>query len=544
MAADGDVLERVRPAVSDGSGTVCGLPLPKLAAKAMRAVWVWPALLMFVVGCYRVTGPELWRDELSSWSFASRPVPELVTIVRHSDASQLAYYLLLHYWIAVFGDSVLAMRLLSVLAMTGAAACVSLVGRRLAGDKAGLLAGLLFALVPSISRFAQETRLYALEVLVAIVATLLLLRALDKPSWRKWAAYAGCVAVLGYVDLVALCLIAGHAAAVALRWWSSRAGRDETGRDGGGRDRAGEAGLAGWAGGMLAFALAAAAGCLVCLPMALVGLGQAGSQLNWLVRPGLSLSAFSFFGRNLFYSTSAAAALIIVAVLAWAVAWQAAAIASAIAVVPVAVMWVVSQGPNSYFFPRYLLLTVAAWAILGGITLSKLDVRVAAAAVLVFGILGAGDQRVIREPGAHNWAEYPLNDGTQYWDFAGAARVVAAGARSGDGIVYPGWPGRWMMIDYGVRYYLGRDLPAGLLPREIFVSRTAAQAGTLYPGLCQHPARCLGPRQRVWTVVYGWTRNPYRGVPKAEAAVLRRDFHVKLTRHVSSLTVFLLARNK
>jgi mannosyltransferase len=535
MASDGDVLERVRPAVSDGGGaTVYGLPLPKLAVKAMRTVWAGPALLMLAVACYRVTGPELWRDELSSWSFASRPVPELVTIVRHSDASQLAYYLLLHYWMAVFGDSVLAMRMLSVLAMTGAAACVPLVGRRLAGDKAGLLAGLIFALVPSISRFAQETRLYALEVLVAMVATLLLLRAVDKPSWRKWAAYAGCVAMLGYVDLVALCLIAGHAAAVALRWWTGRSALD----------RAGVTGLAGWAGGMLGFAAAAAMGCLACLPMALVGLGQAGHQLNWLVRPGLSLSAFSFFGRNLFYSTSAAAALIIVAVLAWAVAWQAAAIASAIAVVPVAVMWVVSQGPTSYFFPRYLLLTVAAWAILGGITLSKLDVRVAAATVLVFGILGAGDQRVIREPGAHNWAEYPVNEGTQYWDFAGAAQIVAAGARPGDGIVYPGWPGRWMMIDYGVRYYLGRDLPSGLLPREIFVSKTAAQAGTLYPGLCLQPARCLGRTQRVWTVVYGWTRNPYRGVPKAEAAVLRHDFHVNLTRHVSSLTVFLLTRDK
>jgi hypothetical protein len=140
MASDGDVLERVRPAVSDGGGgTVYGLP--KLAAKAVRTVWAGPALLMLAVACYRVTGPELWRDELSSWSFASRPVPELVTIVRHSDASQLAYYLLLHYWMAVFGDSVLAMRMLSVLAMTGAAACVPLVGRRLAGDKAGLLAG-------------------------------------------------------------------------------------------------------------------------------------------------------------------------------------------------------------------------------------------------------------------------------------------------------------------------------------------------------------------------------------------------------------------
>src|SRR6185312_2573237 len=53
---------------------------------------------------------------------------------------------------------------------------------RLAGARAGLVAGLVFALVPSVSRFAQEVRFYALATLVATLATLLLLRALDRPS--------------------------------------------------------------------------------------------------------------------------------------------------------------------------------------------------------------------------------------------------------------------------------------------------------------------------------------------------------------------------
>jgi len=47
-----------------------------LAGKAMRVLWLWPALLMLAVGCYQLTVPDLWRDELSSWSFASRPVPD------------------------------------------------------------------------------------------------------------------------------------------------------------------------------------------------------------------------------------------------------------------------------------------------------------------------------------------------------------------------------------------------------------------------------------------------------------------------------------
>ena len=99
---------------------------------------------------------------------------------------------MLHYWIAAFGDSIDAMRSLSVLAMAGAAACVTLAGRKLAGTGPGLLAGLVFALMPSVSRFAQEARSYALEVLVATLAALLLLRALDRPSVPRWVAYGRC----------------------------------------------------------------------------------------------------------------------------------------------------------------------------------------------------------------------------------------------------------------------------------------------------------------------------------------------------------------
>jgi len=152
------------------AGPRATFPWRDLAARCMRVVWLWSALLTLLAGCYAVTRAVLWRDELASWSYASRPVPELIAIMHHRDASQLGYYLLLHYWIAAFGESVQAMRMLSVLAMAGAAACLTLGGRRLADERAGLLAGLVFALVPSVSRFAQEIRFYGLEVLVATLA--------------------------------------------------------------------------------------------------------------------------------------------------------------------------------------------------------------------------------------------------------------------------------------------------------------------------------------------------------------------------------------
>jgi hypothetical protein len=124
------------PTRPDGNGT--GIPARRtafddLADQAARLPWCWPALITLAFGLYQVGHPELWRDELASWSFASRPVPELISAARHTGATQLAYYLLLHVWMAAFGDSADAMRVPSVLAMAAAAACVALVGRRLGG---------------------------------------------------------------------------------------------------------------------------------------------------------------------------------------------------------------------------------------------------------------------------------------------------------------------------------------------------------------------------------------------------------------------------
>src|SRR5579859_1154149 len=502
MTVVGYLRERPAPVLPQVSGdqvTATRANPSDLAKKV--PTWCWPALLTLALGFYQVGRPQLWRDELSSWSFATRPLPSLIATARHTGATQLAYYLLLHVWITAFGSSVDAMRALSVLAMAAAAACVTAIGRSLASNRAGLCSGLVFALVPSVSRFAQEVRFYSLEVLAAMLATLLLLRALD-----------------------ALCVGAGHAAGVALRWHQDRDNRQ------------------------LWFAAAAAAGLAACLPLAVLGSGQAANQVGWIPRPGLDLAAFSVFGRNLFYSTSVATALIVLAVLAWAAAWQRAAFMTAVAVLPVAAVWLASQGPYSYFFPRYLLLTVGAWAVLAGIALSRLDLKIAVASLVVIAILGAGDQQVIRAPGAHDWSTYPVGRGRTYEGYAQAARVVAGQERPGDGIVYQSQAGenKWLMIGYGLEYYLVRDLRPGTpLPRQLFIAQTGAQAHGLYPLPCRDPAACPGGKPseaRIWVVASGSPRSPYDAITRAQAALLRPHYRLTVTRHVPSLTVFLLVR--
>ena len=498
-------------------------PLPPKRAgarttwRAFGKPWLPPVLVSLVLGLWRLGSPELWRDELASWSFATRQAPAILAGARNTGGTQLAYYLILHYWIAAFGDSVDEMRMLSVVAMAGAAACVAILGRQIGGgDRAGLTAGLIFALIPSISRFAQEVRFYSFEVLAATLATILLLRALERPALRRWAAYGVCVAALGYIDIVALSLLTAHVVLLGVRWWRSRDNR------------------------LLWFGPAVLAALAACLPMILLGSAQAESQIFWIPRPGLGAGTFTFFASNLFYSTPVAIGLVFLAVAGCVWNLRAALPAAALAILPVASVWLISQGPHSYFFPRYLLFTVAAWAILASIAVSRLNVTIAAVAVLGIGILGISDQLAIRELGAHNWASYPQGTGG-YPDYAGAAQLVARDARLTDGAVYEAGEKSWLMVDVGLEYYLQQDVrdPA-LIPHVLFVAKTAAQADALYSVPCARPAACLGDGPRIWVVDYGPAATPYAFLSPPEAALLRSRYRVTMARTVHGMRIFLL----
>ncbi|MBU8856876.1 glycosyltransferase family 39 protein [Micromonospora sp. WMMB482] len=187
-----------------------------VSARPGPVVWVVPGLLTLVVTLAGLGHAQPWRDELATWSAATRPVPDLTRMTRTIDAATGPYYLLVHGWTTVAGTSPTALRLPSALAMAVAAALTARLGAVLAGRRAGLLAGLLFAVLPVTSRYGQEARPYALATLLAVLATLLLVDALRRPTWRRWAGYALAVAALALLHLIALTLLAAHAVVVLL----------------------------------------------------------------------------------------------------------------------------------------------------------------------------------------------------------------------------------------------------------------------------------------------------------------------------------------
>lgn len=532
----------INPATRRSAPDADSTPRPAARRRPVEwLAWAVPAAATAALGLCQIGTPMLWRDELATWSAASRNFPQLWTMTQHIDAVLGPYYFGLHLWMAVFGDSAVAMRVPSVIAMTGTAAVAGLIGRRLGGVSAGLAGGLVFALIPSVSRYAQEARPYAFATLFAALATLLLLRAVERPSGRRWGGYALALAAAGACNLVALCVLAGHAVAVLAACWQ------RTERAGGGaftvRVRSALA---------EGETLAILAGCgvsaivavLLDAPIIITGHAQSLSQIGRQPTPSLAdLAGASGLWSQLFYSTPVAIAVIVLAVASAAIAPRRAAswCGLAFAVMPIAAIWLISQGSASYWVVRYLLFTVPAWAVAAGLGIDGIGQRVpsprlarlhsvlqpryaiAAGLTVAVGLLGLHDQWAMRQYQAHNaWAYPRVVPNGEPVDYPGASAVIAAHERPGDGIVFQVSDHNHYQVDTSVGYYL-RGKP---MPDPVFQAKTQAQAGSLQPVGCADPARCLAGTPRLWVVyvnhlVQGSSQDPFLAIPPDEAAVLR-----------------------
>jgi mannosyltransferase len=161
----------------------------------------------------------LWLDEAISVNIAKLPPAQLFSALRQ-DGSPPAYYLLLHIWIEAFGQSDEAVRSLSVCLSIAALAVVYAVGRRLGGRGLGRTAALVLGACPFAVRYATETRMYSMLILLSLLGILLLLRAAEQPSVGRLlpiTLVSGLLALTHYWSLFLLAVAAAILLGQALR---------------------------------------------------------------------------------------------------------------------------------------------------------------------------------------------------------------------------------------------------------------------------------------------------------------------------------------
>src|SRR4051812_20982434 len=153
------------------------------------------------------TRSDLWLDEALSVNIARVPFGDLKEALRRDGAPPL-YYALLHGWTALFGSGDRAVRALSGLCMICTATALWFVGRRVAGRAGAWIAVMLVAANPYAIRYATETRMYALEMLLVAWGILAFRRALESPNISRLVQFGAIVALLLYTQYWALYLLA------------------------------------------------------------------------------------------------------------------------------------------------------------------------------------------------------------------------------------------------------------------------------------------------------------------------------------------------
>ncbi|WP_150237669.1 glycosyltransferase family 39 protein [Streptomyces albofaciens] len=279
---------------------------------------------------------SMWRDEAVTYDMAHRTLAELWPTLQTVDAVHGLYYVLMRGWFLVFDGGVVALRLPSVVAMAAAAAGVTLLGRQLAGRRAGLFAGLVFVLLPMVQQYAQEGRSYAMVCALVVWSTYLLARVAARPGRRLWAGYGALSLAACWMHEFAVLALPAHGAAVVLSGLPRAVRR--------------------------AWCVVAGAVVVALVPLALFSMGQS-EQLSWLQWPNpVQLGTFIALVLGGLICSRAPVGR------AGARRLRLRPVALPLLVLPTALLVLLSQLKPMYV-DRYVLYYVAGFALLAGAAL-------------------------------------------------------------------------------------------------------------------------------------------------------------------------------
>ncbi|MEU7724421.1 glycosyltransferase family 39 protein [Streptomyces sp. NPDC040724] len=296
-------------------------PFRQLTEADISRIAPWrllPPLLAVVLGLWGLQrSGSMWRDESVTWQVAHRPLGGIRELLGGVDAVHGLYYLLMHGVFQLWDGGLWALRLPSVAATALAAAGVAAVAHRLVGERAALIAGCVYAVLPPVQMYAQEGRSYALVAAAVVWATYLMLR-------ERWAAYTVVLLLGCWLHEFAVLALLAH----AFTAWRSRGWR--------------------WSAAAVAFLL---------LPLAVVSARQAEQQLGWLGRPSWQDWAA--------YGVVGGAALL----LARGAAKDLVRVALPLTLLPPGLLMVISL-LHPWYVDRYVLYALAGPALLAGARLA------------------------------------------------------------------------------------------------------------------------------------------------------------------------------
>lgn len=129
--------------------------------------------LALCLNLYRIGGPGLWFDEILSVTRAWQPLPVLLRIISTTQPNMALYYIFLHFWLSTIAHAGIPateafVRLPSAIFSATDSLLLYFIARRFFGARLAFFATLLYILNTLQLTYAQETRSYALQLLLIL----------------------------------------------------------------------------------------------------------------------------------------------------------------------------------------------------------------------------------------------------------------------------------------------------------------------------------------------------------------------------------------
>lgn len=180
-------------------------------------------LLGFALRFFQLNAVSLRGDEaFTVLHWMREPLSMTLAEIATKDPQAPLSYALYRGWALIMGTSEYVARFLPALfSILGIPALYAL-GRRLRGEKLGLLAALFWAVNPFQIYHAQDARNYALWAVLSLLAVWLALRALDRGKRIDWVLYVIVAASAGYIYYLELFVVAALNLYVLFKHWRNR----------------------------------------------------------------------------------------------------------------------------------------------------------------------------------------------------------------------------------------------------------------------------------------------------------------------------------
>ncbi|MCC6897295.1 MAG: glycosyltransferase family 39 protein [Anaerolineae bacterium] len=181
-------------------------------------------LILLLAAATRITNVgswPVWTDE--GWSIWATDGSHLDTVLDNlaHDRHPPLYFAALWGWRAVAGDSLLALRCISIAAGLLTVAVAYRIGADVFGRRAGLYAALLLAVLPIAVYYSQEVRHYGAFVLFVALSWLFFLRFQKYPTFGKWLGYILSLTAAFYTLYFAVLPLAVHVAVGIVWGWQT-----------------------------------------------------------------------------------------------------------------------------------------------------------------------------------------------------------------------------------------------------------------------------------------------------------------------------------